>query len=91
MDKFAGEIDDSSVVVFNYVDANGNEIDVNLGTDAYKKSDSLVTRIVLRIMVTIVPIIIAILSYYIQNNKYIVNEEYYDNMMKELSNKKITD
>ena len=74
--------------VFNYVDANGNEIDVNLGTDAYKKSDSLVTRIVLRVMVTIVPIIIAILSYYIQNKKYIVNEEFYDNMMKELEERR---
>ena len=74
--------------VFNYVDANGNEIDVNLGTDAYKKSDSLVTRIVLRVMVTIVPIIIAILSYFIQNKKYIVNEEFYDKMMKELEERR---
>ena len=39
-------------------------------------------------MVTIVPIIIAILSYYIQNKKYIVNEEYYDNMMKELEERR---
>ena len=71
--------------VFTYIDKNGNTIDVNLGTDVYKKSDNLVTRIVLRIMVTIVPIIIAILSYYIQNKKYIVNEEYYDKMMEELN------
>ena len=71
--------------VFTYIDKNGNKIDVNLGTDVYKKSDNLVTRIVLRIMVTIVPIIIAILSYYIQNKKYIVNEEYYDKMMEELN------
>ena len=71
--------------VFTYVDANGNTVDVNLGTDVYKESDNLVTRIVLRIMVTIVPILIAILSYYIQNKKYIVNEEYYDKMMEELN------
>ena len=74
--------------VFTYTDANGNVIDVNLGTEAYKKSDSLTTRIVLRVMVTIVPIIIAILSYYIQNKKYIVNEEFYDNMMKELEERR---
>ena len=47
-------------------------------------NNKLLTRIVLRIMVTIVPILIAILSYYIQNKKYIVNEEYYDKMMEEL-------
>lgn len=39
-------------------------------------------------MVTIVPIIIAILSYYIQNKKYIVNEEFYEKMMKELEERR---
>ena len=74
--------------VFSYTDKNGNKIDVNLGTDVYKKSDNLTTRIILRVMVTIVPIIIAILSYYIQNKKYIVNEEFYEKMMKELEERR---
>jgi hypothetical protein len=70
--------------VFSYTDENGEKIDVNLGTEVYKESDSLTTRIVLRILVTILPIVIVIASYYIQNKKFIVNEEFYDNMMKEL-------
>ena len=74
--------------VFSYQDENGNMVDINLGTDVYKESDSLTTRIVLRIMVTILPIVIALTSYYIQNKKYIVNEEFYDNMMKELEERR---
>lgn len=74
--------------VFTHIDENGNTIDVNLGTDVYKESDSLTTRIVLRIMVTVLPIIIVISSYYIQNKKFIVNEEYYEKMMKELEERR---
>jgi hypothetical protein len=42
-------------------------------------------------MVTVLPIVIALLSYYIQNKKFIVNEEYYDNMIKEIENRKMKD
>ena len=74
--------------VFSYEDQNGNKVDVNLGTDVYKESDSLTTRIVLRVMVTILPIVIVITSYYIQNKKFIVNEEFYNKMMEELEERR---
>lgn len=73
--------------VFSY-EENGETIDVNLGTQIYKESDTLLTKIILRIMVTIVPVSIACVSYYIQNKKFIVNEEYYDMMVEELKRRK---
>jgi len=85
---FQEDYDYEASFVFTYTKENGEVVDVNLGTDVYKKSDSFTTRIILRIMVTIIPILIAILSYYIQNKKYIVNEEYYENMMKELNERR---
>ena len=77
--------------VFDYYDENGNKVSVNIANDVYRESRSLDTRIFLRVMVTVLPIIIALLSYYIQNKKFIVNEEYYDNMIKEIENRKMKD
>lgn len=77
--------------VFSYTDSEGKLVNVNVANDIYQEGNHLSTRITLRLLVTVLPIVIACASYYIQNHKYIVNEEYYDNMMKELSNKKITD
>lgn len=77
--------------VFDYYDENGNKVSVNIANDVYRESRSLDTRIFLRVMVTVLPIIIALLSYYIQNKKFIVNEEYYDNMIKEIERRKIYD
>lgn len=74
--------------VFSYIDENGNKVDVNIADKVYKESDSLSTRIILRIMVTIVPVIIAFLSYYVQNKKYIVNEEFYKKMVEELNRRR---
>lgn len=39
-------------------------------------------------MVTVVPVVVALISYYIQNYKFIVNEEYYDKMILEISKRK---
>ena len=74
--------------VFDYYDENGNKVSVNIANDVYRESRSLDTRIFLRVMVTVLPIVIALLSYFIQNKKFIVNEEYYDNMIKEIENRK---
>ena len=74
--------------VFDYYDEFGNKVSINIANDVYRESRSLDTRIFLRVMVTVLPILIALLSYYIQNKKFIVNEEYYDNMIKEIENRK---
>ena len=74
--------------VFDYTDDQGNKITINIGNDVYRENKSLTTRIFLRVMVTLVPVLIALLSYYIQNKKYIVNEEYYDFMIEEIKKRK---
>ena len=73
--------------VFTYGEAD-DKVDINVGDEVYKNGDNLTTRIVLRLLVTVVPILIALLSYYIQNKKFIVNEEFYENMMKELEERR---
>lgn len=75
--------------VFSYTDDNNEVVNVNLGTQVYKESDTLTTRIILRIMVTLLPVLLLIISYFIQNHKYIVDEKYYDFMMKELEQRKL--
>ncbi len=74
--------------VFTYGEGD-EKIDINVGNEVYKNSDNLSTRIVLRILVTVVPIVIALLSWYIQNKKFIVNEEFYEKMIEELERRKI--
>jgi hypothetical protein len=77
--------------VFDYIDEFGNKVSINIANDVYKESNSLNTRIFLRIMVTVLPIVIAALSYYLQTRKFIVNEDYYDMMMKEIEERKMKD
>ena len=74
--------------VFTYGEGD-EKIDINVGNEVYKNSDNLLTRIVLRILVTVVPIVIALLSWYIQNKKFIVNEEFYEKMIEELKRRKL--
>ena len=69
--------------VFTYGEGD-SKVNINVGNEVYKNGNNLTTRIILRILVTAVPVIIALLSWYIQNNKFIVNEEYYEMMIKEL-------
>lgn len=74
--------------VFTYIDEFNNEININIANDVYQNKESLKTRVFLRTMVTIVPIIIVLLSYYIQNKKFIVDEEFYEKMMIEINQRK---
>ena len=74
--------------VFTYGEGD-EKVNVNVGNEVYQNGNNLTTRIILRILVTAVPVIIALLSWYIQNHKIIVNEEYYEKMMKELEERRI--
>ena len=64
---------------------------INIANDVYKESNSLNTRIFLRVMVTVLPVLIAAVSYYLQTRKFIVNEDYYDMMIEEINKRKIKD
>ena len=77
--------------VFDYIDDNGNKVSINIANDVYKESNSLNTRIFLRVMVTVLPVLIAAVSYYLQTRKFIVTEDYYDMMMEEIKKRKIKD
>ena len=74
--------------VFTYGEGD-EKVNVNVGNEVYQNGNNLTTRIILRILVTAVPVIIALLSWYIQNHKFIVNEEYYEKMMKELEERRL--
>ena len=77
--------------VFDYIDENGNKVSINIANDVYKESNNLNTRIFLRVMVTVLPVLIAAVSYYLQTRKFIVTEDYYDMMMEEIKKRKIKD
>ena len=51
--------------VFTYGQGE-NKVDINVGDEVYRNGNNLVTRIVLRVLVTAVPVAIALLSWYIQ-------------------------
>ena len=84
---FSKEYTYEASFVFTYGEGD-SKVDINVGNEVYKNSDNLTTRIVLRILVTAVPVVIALLSWYIQNKKFIVNEEFYDKMMIELEERR---
>ena len=77
--------------VFDYIDEEGNKVSINIANDVYKESNNLNTRIFLRVMVTVLPVLIAAVSYYLQTRKFIVNEDYYDMMIEEINKRKIKD
>lgn len=71
--------------VFQYLDENNKMVYINVANDVYDKQNNLSTRIILRVMVTIIPIALLILSFYIQSKKFIIDEKFYDKMIKEMN------
>jgi Na+/melibiose symporter-like transporter len=44
-------------------------------------------RLGLRLAITIFPVLLIFISYWLINKKYIINEEYYENMVNEIREK----
>ena len=68
-------------------DASNSEIH-NAADEIYDAKRTLGTRIMIRISCCIVPLALMFGSMMVQRKKFIVNEEYYDNMMSELEARK---
>lgn len=73
---------------FNDVDIYGNSFDVNEGTAVYVAKRSPKNQIILRVCVTVLPILIIFGSFYIQRHQFIIDEKYYDMMVTEIAKRK---
>ena len=54
---------------------------------AFKDKATASMRLGLRIAITIFPVLLIFISYWLINKKYIINEEYYENMVVEIREK----
>ena len=73
---------------FDETDLSGINYNVNVADDIYKAKASTKTRLILRIAVTIVPIIIIFFSLFIQTKPFKIDEDYYDMMLEEIKKRK---
>ncbi len=82
------EVDPS--VLESETDALGLEVgDLTSGQESaanlnFRDKGTLAMRIWLRIAVTLVPIVLLLISLYIQRKKFIIDEDYYDRMLDEI-------
>lgn len=58
---------------------------VNVANDHFKLSGTTSMRLWIRAAVTIVPVLFLLASLYIQDKKFIIDEQYYDMMLEEIS------
>jgi Na+/melibiose symporter-like transporter len=74
-----------------FADLDGDSIEEMVINDAansaFKEQVSGAMRIQMRISITILPILLIGSAYFIFNKKFIITEEYYDNMLKEIDTK----
>ena len=54
---------------------------------AFKDKATATMRLGLRLAITIFPVLLIFISYWLINKKYIINEEYYENMVNEIREK----
>lgn len=74
-------------------DGNGNVIvpKFNAANDNFKQESNLSMRIWVRVGVSVVPVVCLLVALFIQNKKFIIDEEYYDMMMAEIENRNTSD
>jgi melibiose permease/lactose/raffinose/galactose permease len=59
--------------------------DFNAANVNFKDESNLAMRIWIRVSVSIVPILLILTAWFIQKKKFIIDEDYYDNMLKEIN------
>ena len=81
--------DDSSKYSLEIVvtDASGKEIH-NAADEIYQAKRTIGTRLAIRFSCCIVPLILMALCLYIQRKKFIIDEEYFDKILKEIEERK---
>lgn len=71
-------------IIGSYVNENGDKIRYNVGNVCFKDVSTLKERIGLRVLSTVLPIICLIGNWIVQVKFYIIDEKYYDKIVKEL-------
>lgn len=74
-------------IVGYYVNEDGKRVKYNTGNLCFKDISTNAERITLRCLATILPMICLAGNWFIQHKYYIIDEEYYDKMIKELENR----
>lgn len=82
-------LDDGSTYSLEIVvnDANGKEI-YNAADEIYQAKRTIGTRLAIRFSCCIIPLVLMVLCLYIQRKKFIIDEEYFDKMLKEIEERK---
>ena len=62
--------------------------DVNIATSIYNENRTFNARLILRISCVVIPLILMSISFIIQRYKFIIDEDLFDTITKELQNKK---
>ncbi len=78
------------LVTFSDTDGDGIfEMTINDAADsAFHEQATTSMRVILRLSITVVPIILIGVAYWIFRKKFFITEEYYDNILKEIEKKK---
>ena len=82
-------LDDGSTYSLEIVvnDATGKEIH-NAADEIYQAKRTIGTRLAIRFSCCILPLVLMVLCLYIQRKKFIIDEEYFDKMLKEIEERK---
>ena len=82
-------LDDGSTYSLEIVvnDANGKEIH-NAADEIYQAKRTIGTRLAIRFSCCIIPLVLMVLCLYIQRKKFIIDEEYFDKILKEIEERK---
>jgi Na+/melibiose symporter-like transporter len=76
------------LVTFDPADDGKEEMVINAAANsAFKDKATASMRLGLRLAITIFPVLLIFLSYWLINKKYIITEEYYENMVNEIREK----
>ena len=67
-------------------DAEGKEF--NSANDNFKKESSISMRLWIRAAVTVVPVIFLLSALFVQRKKFVIDEQYYDMMLREIEQRK---
>ncbi len=87
IDKLEPTKNYSLSIIGSHINENGDKIRYNIGNVCFKDVSTLKERISLRVLSTVFPIICLIGNWVVQVKFYIIDEKYYDRIIKELKNR----
>lgn len=76
------------VITGSYYNEDGVKIKFNVGNEGFKDKSNISNRVSLRILSSVIPMVCLIINWHIQYKYYIIDENYYDLILKELEERK---